>query len=363
MHAVLSSLNRRAIAALPIVCLFGIAGCNARGNVASGSLYAPPAEKIIGHLSLPDGEREVLLRGASAALKRTPEPLPIVHTEGTLATLPEYQGALRARKDWSAMAVLTSAYAMTREGRYVEGYARYLAAWLDVYKISGNPIDETALGKWLLAYRSAGDALPATLAQRMRKFACDLADRYAQTQFSSRKTSTNNWQSHRVKLAVMGARTCGEHALISRAEAGFAAQISDNLLPGGETVDFAQRDAIHYVVYSVQPLLEAALFVAGQQGRPLFLISGPAGQSLSRTLEWLAPYARGDKTHEEFVHSQVRFDAQRAAAGVPGFAGPFSPKKAQMTYWLAAQMDAKWFSLSDKLGNPPIAERAPWLVR
>jgi len=260
------------------------------------------------------------------------------------------------------MAVLANAYAMTREARYLDGYARYLAAWLDVYTISGNPIDETALGDWLLAYRSAGSTLPTALAERMHKFACDLAERYTQRQPASRKTSTNNWQSHRVKLAVMGAHICGGTALIGRSEEAFAAQIRDNLLPSGETIDFAERDAIHYVVYSVQPLLEAALF-ARQQGRHLFSTAAPAGQSISRTLEWLAPYAQGGKSHEEFVRSQVRFDAQRAAAGVPGFAGPFSPKKAQLTYWLAAQLDAKWLELSEKLGSPPITQRASWLVR
>jgi hypothetical protein len=77
----------------------------------------------------------------------------------------------------------------------------------------------------------------------------------------------------------------------------------------------------------------------------------------------LAPYTRGDKTHEEFVRSQVRFDAQRAAAGVPGFAGPFTPKQAQYVFWLAVQLDAKWLELSKKLGSPWIAQRTSWLVR
>jgi hypothetical protein len=251
---------------------------------------------------------------------------------------------------------------MNRDARYLDGYAHYLAAWLDVYRISGNPIDETALDDWLLAYRSAGPALPPALGLRMRQFACALAVRYTQPQPASRKTSTNNWQSHRVKLAVMGAHVCGEPKLIAQAEAAFAAQIQDNLLPSGESIDFAERDAIHYVVYSVEPLLEAALF-ARLQGRSLFSTTGRKGQSLSRTLEWLAPYARGDKAHEEFVHSQVRFDAQRAAAGVPGFTGPFSPKKAQLSYWLAAQLDGQWLELSRKLGSPPITRRASWLVR
>ncbi len=340
----------------------GFASCSSPGNNERDLLLAPSTVETGGRFSLPAEEQAALLRAADAALKRSPDPLPVVHVEGTLPTLPAYKRALQARRDWNSIAVLANAYAMTRETRYLDGYARYLAAWLDVYRISGNPIDETVLGNWLLAYRSAGPALPVDLAQRMRQFACDLAVRYTQPQRPSRKTSTNNWQSHRVKLAVMGAHVCGKPALIAEAEAIFVKQIQNNLLPGGETVDFAEHDAIHYVVYSMEPLLEAALF-ARLQGRSLFAATGPKGQSLSRTLAWLAPYARGDKTHEEFVHSKVRFDAERAAAGVPGFTGPFSPKKAQWCYWLAAQLDPQWRELSRTLGSPPITQRASWLVR
>jgi hypothetical protein len=322
---------------------------------------APPIAETIGELSLPAEERAALLRGAAAALERSPDPLALVHTEGTLPTLPAYKRAAQARRDWRSISVLANVYAINREPRYLDRYARYLVAWLDGYRISGNPIDETALGEWLLAYRSAGRALPPPLTQRMRQFACDLAVRYTESQPASRKTSTNNWQSHHVKLAVMGAYVCGEPVLIAAAEAAFASQIENNLLPSGESVDFAERDAIHYVVYSVEPLLEATLF-ARREGRALFATTGSKGQSISHTLDWLAPYARGDKTHEEFVSSRVPFDAQRAAAGLAGFSGPLS-QKAQLTFWLAAQMDCKWVKLSRKLGTPSITQRASWLVR
>jgi hypothetical protein len=245
--------------------------------------------------------------------------------------------------------------------RYLDRYAQYLDAWLATYHISGNPIDETGLGDWLLAYRAAGDALPPALAQRMRAFACELSSRYQQGQPRGRATSTNNWQSHRVKLAVMGAFACGDLALIDGAVRSFDRQIRDNLLPSGEAIDFYQRDALRYVVYSIEPLLEAALF-AQQHGRALFGIVGPQGQSIGRTLDWLAPYARGERLHDEFVHSQVKFDAERAAAGVPGFSGVFDPTTARYAYWLAAQLDARWAPLAATLGALPAARRAPWLA-
>jgi hypothetical protein len=355
-------LNRWAVVALLLACLLGTAGCSSPAKMEPVLFSAPPIVEATGELSLPAEERAILLRAANAALERSPDPLPVVHTEGTLPTLPAYKRAALARRDWRSMSVLANAYAMSREKRYLDGYAHYLTAWLDVYRISGNPIDETALGEWLLAYRSAGGTLALQLVERMRRFACELAIRYTESQPASRKTSTNNWQSHRVKLAVMGAYVCGTPELTTAAEAAFANQVENNLLPSGESVDFAERDAIRYVVYSVEPLLEAARF-ADRQGRALFATTGSQGQSISRTLDWLAPYGQGEKTHEEFLRSRVLFDAQRAAAGVAGFSGSLSPQKAHLTFWLAAQMDRKWVEFSRKLGTPSITQRASWLVR
>lgn len=314
------------------------------------------------HIALDKRELEQLQRAAAPALANAPDPLPVVHTEGTLATTEAYKRASKARRDWGLMSTLASLYSATRDGRYLERYEHYLLAWLDVYAISGNPIDETDLGHWLLAYRTAGGALAPTTQIRMRAFACRLSERYQQRQPPQRRTTTNNWQSHRVKLAVMGAYVCADPDLTAGAIALFKDQIRDNLLPTGEAVDFFERDALHYVVYSVEPLLEASLF-STLHGRPLFPHLGPQGQSIGRTLQWLAPYARGELTHQEFVKSSVRFDAERAAAGVAGFSGPFDPHKARHAYWLASQLDTRWAELAASLGKPSIIQRAAWMAK
>jgi len=352
----------RDVWALALAAAIAAAACALPERPAADVPRVAPAIAEAARPALAPADAAALRRAADSALARDPDPLAVAHIEGTLPTLPAYRRAQEARRDWDAVATLAALYALEGNARHRDGYARTLAAWLDVYVISGNPIDESRLGHWLLAYRAAGAALPPELGERMRAFACALADRYVQPQPPSRRTSTNNWQSHRVKIAVMGAGVCGDPARIARADAAFAAQVAANLLPAGPSVDFAERDALHYVVYSLEPLLEAALF-AQHEGRALYAVTGPHGQSIAGTLGWLAPYVRGEKTHDEFVRSQVRFDAERAAAGVPGFSGPFEPKNAQKTYWLAARLDPQWREISAALGAPWITQRAPWLVQ
>lgn len=359
-HAAVGGAGRRPIVVLALGAVLAGTACAVPERPAALATHA--AADAGAGAPLSGADAAALRRAADAALARSPDPLEVAHIEGTLPTLPAYQRAREARRDWGALAALAAAYAFEGDPRYRDGYARYLAAWLDVYRISGNPIDESALGDWLLAYRAVGAGLPPALGERMRAFACALADRYTQPQPSSRRTSTNNWQSHRVKIAVMGAGVCADPARVTRADAAFAAQIAANLLPAGPSVDFAERDAVHYVVYSLEPLLEAALF-ARSEGRELYAVEGPQGRSLAGTLGWLESYARGEKTHDEFVRSQVRFDAERAAAGVPGFAGPFDRRNAQWTYWLAAELDPRWRATSTLLGTPWVTRRAPWHER
>lgn len=311
-----------------------------------------------------------MLRQAERALLRPPTPLPVVHTEGTLPTAPGYQLAVQAKADWIAMAALAGAYAVahaadpasTSAARLRDGYEQYLSNWLNVYNISGNPIDETGLGHWLLAFRVAGQALSPPTQQRMRAFACKLSARYQLGTPPSRKTSTNNWQSHRVKLAVMGALTCADPVLVKGARQLFEEQVRANLAPSGESLDFAERDALHYVVYSLEPLVEAALFASFYE-LPLYAYTGPQGQSVARGLQWLLPYASGQLTHEEFARSTVAFDKARLDAGVAGFSGPFKPELARHLYWLAAQLDSRWAETSQALGIHSVVHRAAWLAR
>ena len=346
-----------------MIAIFGmaLAACAERALhpvIRNGDLLPPPVLR----LSLDKNSLEQLRRSAAPALTKAPDPLPVIHIAGVLPTTEAFKRAVESMRDWQLISDLASLFAATSEQHYLARYEQYLLAWLSTYRISGHPIDETNLSFGMLAYRVAGGALPLPTQARMRTFACDLSASHQQWQPPERTTSTNNWQSHRVKLAVMGAFVCGDSRLIDRAITAFKNQIRDNLLPTGEAIDFFERDAIHYVVYSVDPLLEAALF-SELHGKPLFHHVGPQGQSLSRTLEWIAPYARGDKSHEEFARSKVRFDAERAAAGVPGYSGPFDPRKARYTYWLASRLDLRWSELSMQLEQPWITQRAPWLAK
>ena len=80
---------------------------------------------------------------------------------------------------------------------------------------------------------------------------------------------------------------------------------------------------------------------------------GAAGaQRLKEALAWLAPYAQGKKTHEEFAKSAVPFDRKRVAAGQKGFTGNWERAGAANVYLLASRFDDAYAPLARELQPP-----------
>lgn len=170
--------------------------------------------------------------------------------------------------------------------------------------------------------------------------------------FRSSPPLTNNWQSHRLKLATLGAFQSGEADLIARAHVLSDKHIAANLRPDGATVDFLQRDALHYVTYSLDSQLMAVL-AARAHGQDWYAYEKD-GRSLPRTIAWLSAFASGRQEHIEFVHSFVPFDRQRAAWGLETFQNkPWNPATAKRLYKMIALLDPKWAALSDQIQRLP----------
>ena len=68
-----------------------------------------------------------------------------------------------------------------------------------------------------------------------------------------------------------------------------------------------------------------AALAAKAHGEAWFHAAVHGGSCVELAIDWLTPFALGQKTHKEFVHSSVPFDAMRAKAGLKGYPGPWEP--------------------------------------
>jgi len=332
----------------------------ARAETAPYALLGPAlVARLPSSAATPDGRS--LLRAANAALARAPHPLPVVHTEGTLPHHGIRDESVVAERDWPAMLALAFAYRLTADPRYLQGEDRYLSAWLALYRPSFNPIDETNLDQVIVAFDAAGADLPLGTRQAMGQFLRAMAEGYLAKIARENPEDIANWQSHRIKLVTLSAYALADARLVEGAHRVFTRQLSVNIRPDGSVVDFTKRDALHYVVYDLEPLTVAAL-AARSHGADWFHAVPGGASSVAQALDWLTPFALGLKTHQEFVHSGVKFDADRAQAGEKGYDGPWNPATSVYLFQLATIADPAYRPTLDHLVQATGTRPAVWLT-
>ena len=286
---------------------------------------------------------------------RLPQARAQVLIEGRLGDDPALREGLHVSRDWFDMLCLALAARATGEPGYAERLRLYLEAWVAVYEPSYNPVSETDFHYLALAYAlgRAQGAFPPALQARSEALFRRMALAYLDEQRDPRpSTRRNNWQSHRVKLATALAYALRDPELMARSRQLYRNQIERSITPAGQVYDFEERDALHYVVYSLEGLLTAAL-IARLQGEDWYWYETAGGAGLNQALLWLSEYASGAKTHTEFQHTTVEFDRQRARRGVPGFSGLWQPRSAASCYQLAAGLAPHWLPLARRLGPMP----------
>ncbi|MFT4063216.1 alginate lyase family protein [Paraburkholderia sp.] len=304
---------------------------------------------------------KALVSNVQAHLNEQPHALAKLHTEGTLPHEGIYDQSVEAEKDLDLLRDAALAWRATSDDRFLKLVDRLLYAWVTTYQPSFNPIDETHFEGLILAYDMTASALPVKTRNAAMAFLTKLANGYiAQIDAQPRPltgTFRNNWQSHRIKLIAMAAFTLDNRKMINTAQRLFVEHIGDNIAPDGSTIDFSERDALHYVTYDLQPLVTAAL-AARRHNRNWLQEKGANGATLLAALNWLKPFAMGSQTHEEFVHSNVPFDAKRREAGLPGYSGRWDPKNATELFHLAARLDGRFTPVALQLAPTPPA----WLA-
>lgn len=264
-----------------------------------------------------------LRRIADSALNERPEPVVIIVSEGRLKSDPQKVVSQAALEDMAKTEALAWTWAVSGEEQYAAKAREFILAWARRNRSDGNPINETKFEPIIEAYDLVRPTFPASERLEIDGWLRDKA----KSLWSNPKGQKENWQSHRLKIVGLIAETIGEPQLWKLADDGFKRQIEGNFEASGESLDFKRRDAMHYHLYSIQPLLTLSC-VAQRRGEPLFIYRAPNGASLEKAVEFVKPYALGKKEHIEFAKSQVKFDRTRAAAGEKEYKPhPWNPRR------------------------------------
>ena len=298
---------------------------------------------------------------SSKNLARVPIKVTHFHIEGLLPHQGSYDASMKAFAELRMMRDFALAYRLTGDRRYLDKASQYINAWVTYYQLSFNPIDESGLDSLMLTNDLCRDDFTPALRHKIDIFLRKMVKGYLLSISQLNKPDSTNWQSIRIKLITMGSFALGDTHLIEAARTLYKKQIGENIHPDGSVEDFHQRDALHYVTYDLNPLLLAA-DAAYAHGMDWFHWKSPVGSSLYAAVNWLVPYAQGNKRHEEFVHSDLPFDQERVQAGAPGFGKIWDPKEGLETLGLAAAMDSHFRLVVDQLRSKPGYYVNHWIV-
>ena len=358
------------LAALAVVLVAG-APVDERAELQSGRATAAreagPPLAIFGPAAGGDwsahagtAEAAVVLERARSGLTRPPGAIPVIHTEGTLPGRGIREISGRAREDFAITLALALAWRLTGDGLYAERAELYLLAWAGTYRWSFNPIDETGFDTLIMATDLVDDGLTRDDKARIDGFWRRLSVGYLDAMDGTPINAATNWQSHRIKLATLSAYRVGDPVLIDRARAAYRRHVSTNILADGSVHDFHERDAIHYVTYNLDPLMTAALS-AQRHGEDWFGWRNPSGGGARDAVAWLIPYAEGQLTHQEFVNSRIKFDADRARVGQAGYTGVWDRAGAVNTLSLAGLLDPQFCPHGPALERATGRSAALWI--
>ena len=273
-----------------------------------------------------DAETKKLYTGfektALKYLEEQPSPVDTIRTEGLLKGNPKKERTRLALADMNKMFVLALQYRLTGDQKYLHKCVEFLSAWAKINQPNGDPIDDTNLDKAVEAYDLIQQDIPTTDKKQIAQWLAETASTEINSKRmkAGRATAINNWNAHRLKVVGEIGYTLNNPDFINWTIENLKNHININLYADGTSLDFKERDAMHYHIYDLEPMLKLAIMIDRAKGINFYDYESPKGSSIKKSVNWLIPYIKGEKQHEEYVNTTVKFDHDRAKNNEAGFA-------------------------------------------
>ena len=294
---------------------------------------------------------------AQQALKATPRPLQSIVYEGRLNTDPERIESVQHLRDMDVLSLLGYAFGAStgdEQRAYAAKMREFVLAWTGAYRATGNPINENKLEPVWMAYASLQETDTFSDEEKARVEAWLRALGEAHLRFAADNpwSAQNNWGTKRLKLMAQIGPILREPKFSDYAAREVTAYVENSLRPDGTSRDLEERDAMSYHVSSLLSILILARELE-PGGQNLYLYKSPSGASLRRSVEFVAPYARGEKQYPQWRNTKVELDRQRAAEGLPEYQPGvlWKPEKSLKMFELASYFEPQFLPIVARLSG------------
>ncbi|MFP4107239.1 MAG: alginate lyase family protein [Phycisphaerae bacterium] len=271
-------------------------------------------------------------------LDAKPHPLKVIHYEGLVNTDPRRIATVKKLKEMGDVAHVVRYWQVSGDPKAGSMLKRFILAWTGTYELTGNDVNENKFVPLLIAYEALREDFPGDQRKRIDAWIEGLGTLHHKAVRKS-KHFTNRYTKH-VRLLALCGIILEKNKWVAEAHKGIRRFVSESLYPDGTSRDLKHRDTLSYHMSSLRPPIELAM-LAGADGRNLYTWTSERGGSLKKSVNYVVPYAMGEKTRKEWTKSKVGLDKKRAEAGLEKYrpGSEFKPKSALKLMELAEYFD------------------------
>jgi hypothetical protein len=304
-----------------------------------------------------------VILAADAARNRPPQPLEVIHYEGLLDTDGRRIQTVASLTDMRHLDATLQAWLATGKPEYAQSALRYVTAWTAAYQPTGNPINEVKLEPVLFGYHLLKAQFAAPERERIEAWVDQLAAAEVESARRNPNSRNSNWHTKRLLVVAWAAVILKNADFRDWTLAEAREYIHRSLRSDGSSYDFEHRDSLGYHMGGVKPLLALASLLE-TSGAGLYNYVSPSGASIRKSVEFVVPYATGERSHGEFLNSKVALDRKRAAAGLARYqpGTPFQPEASRELFAMASAFHPPYARLVARLVGEPEEQYPDWVT-
>lgn len=290
---------------------------------------------------------------ADAALDRTPNPIGVLIYEGRVSNDPQRIQTVKHLYDMLDLRALAWVYAMEKEPQHLAAASELLEAWITATKPTGNDVNDNKLATVVQAYLILHTDLDSDLLKKTREWIRQLQS----VHLERIDQGVGNRYVKRLKLIAMASTALDDQDMLLHIQDRMKIYIEQSLRPDGTSFDLEERDAMHYHVSGLNASLQLALWLPDG----IYAWRSPTGSAIQLSVDYVRPYALGDKTHAEWVHSRVTLDRKRFESGDPYYrpGKPWDPAHSLEMFTLALVHDPSLAPVVNHVSTLEV-EPLPW---
>ena len=339
----------------------------AQADIPETLLLTAPQQKYLRHLIQTNSDAKAqwlkVQQEAKNYLRDQPRPLRVIRYEGLLDINPDRIDTQKSLRDMDKLAAWLFAYYASQDETYVRKAKAYILAWAGTYHPTGNPINENKFEPLIHSYQTMKGYFSAAERAQVEQWLTKIAE----AGMAFPHIPQNNWKAKQIKLVGTIGLIIGEDTFERYAVEDLKRYLDHALYEDGTTYDLRQRDALSYHVSGLKPLLVTAITMDqlrnDKGGGRMFDYLNPSGGSIRKSVDYVAPFALGEKVHKEWVNTKVELDKQRAAAGLahyqPGTL--YEPERSRELFELASYFDTKYQKVLRHLNKGKNQKFDSWL--